>query len=181
MNYIDLIGEFFPNVQAWCEGDPSNYDDVQVHENGDPLPSKEQLDIIDWANRQHLKWLEIRNERDRRYYQGVYLDGVDGNFYWFWTDLDTRSKYGMYDITIRSANLGPNVVLDNWKTMTGAFTPMTVQQLYRVIGAAVMNEKAIFNTAEAKNAEMMLLDDPDTYDNVYAGWPTCYSDTLTQA
>lgn len=180
MNYIDLIGEFYPNVQAWCEGDTSNYDDIQVHEDGDPLPSKAELDIVDWGNRQHLKWLEIRNERDRRYYQGIYMQAEDGNYYWFWTDIDTRSKYGMYDIMIRNNNVGPDVVLDNWKTMTGAFVPMTVRLLYQVINAAIMNEKTIFNRGEAKNAEMMELADPDEYD-AYSGWPTCYSDTVAQS
>lgn len=176
MNYIEILGRSFPDVHAYCVGDPENIDDV-ILEEGSVMPTMEQFITADRTHRQQKKWLEIRDERDRRYYQGVHLDGVDGELYWFWTDLDTRGKYSMYDIMIRNNSVGQDTVLDDWKTMSGVFTPMTVRQLYRVITAATMNEKVIFNTGESKNAEMMLLENPDDYD-VSTGWPVCYSDTL---
>lgn len=176
MNIIETLGRDFPDVHAYCAGDPENIEDIMLEE-GSVMPAMADLITADLKYRQQQMWLKIRGERDRRYYQGIYLEGTDGKNYWFWTDLDTRGKYSMYDIFIRNANLGPDVVLDNWKTMTGEFTPMTVALLYQVIGAAIGNEKIIFNRGEEKNAEMMALDNPDDYDYL-AGWPTCYTDTL---
>ena len=177
MNYIDILGKFFPDVEAWCIGDPTNIADIQLQEGSPPLPTQAQFDAAHLKIRQDAKWADISNERDRRYYQGVYITGVDGELYWFWTDVETRARYSIYDIAIRAAGLTDDNVLDNWKTMTGAFTPMTVRQLYRVITAAMANEKVIFNLGETKKAEMLALADPDTYDHL-SGWPLCYSDTL---
>ncbi len=176
MNIIETIGRSFPDVHVYCAGDPENISDI-VAEEGSTIPTWAELVAADLTYRQEKKWLEIRAERDRRYYQGVNITGVDGELYWFWTDLDTRGKYSMYDITIRKSSLPDTMVLDNWKTMSGVKTPMTVAQLYRVIGAAIANEKIIFNRGEEKNAEMMALENPDDYDAL-AGWPVCYSDTL---
>lgn len=177
MNYVDLLGTYFPDVEAWCHGDPTVMSDIIVLESGAPMPTQEQFETAYLKQRQDRKWADISNERDRRYYQGIQIPGVDGELYWFWTDVETRARYSMYDIAVRSLNLQSEDVLDNWKTMSGVFTPMTVGQLYRVIGAAMVNEKRIFNFAEAKKAEMLLLANPDEYDHL-SGWPLCYSDTL---
>ena len=178
MNYIDILGRFFPDVEVWCEGDPTVLADIQVQEGSPPLPTQAEFEAAYLKLRQEQMWLKIRAERDRRYYQGIYVVAEDGNSYWFWTDIDTRGKYSMYDIAIRNNNLPQEFVLDNWKTMSGVFTPMTVRLLYRVINAAINNEKVIFNRGESKNAEMMALSDPESYDPL-VGWPECYSDTVT--
>ncbi len=179
MNYIEILGEFFPSVEASCIGDPTDISDIVVAD-GSVLPSQEEFAAADLQIRQDAKWQEIKTERDRRYYQGVYLDNPDGATgvsYWFWTDIATRAQYSMYDIAIRIQSLPPEQLLDEWKTMSGVFTPMTVRQLYRVITAAMTNEKTLFNLAESKKAAMLLLTNPETYDAL-VDWPVCYSDTL---
>lgn len=173
MNYIEVLGAKFPNVQAHCVGDPTNFEDI-VYDGGDPMPTAEQFTQADREMRQRIKWEEIAAERDRRYEQGVYLD-VNGTSYWFWTDGESKQNYSIYDIMIRANSLPPDYVLDQWKTMEHLWVPMTVALLYRVIAGGVQVVKTIFATAEQKKQAMLSLDDPDTYDAL-SGWPQCFSD-----
>lgn len=45
LSYVQCIGKHFPTVNVVCYGDDFNYDNI-VHEGGDPLPPKSELDSL---------------------------------------------------------------------------------------------------------------------------------------
>lgn len=58
INYVDAIGQLYPDVQVSCVGDPTNYNDV-VHAAGSAIPSKEELDYVflEFVKEQHIRYL----------------------------------------------------------------------------------------------------------------------------
>lgn len=45
IDYVRAIGELYPDVHVFCNGDPTNYADLQ-HEGGGQIPIKEELDYM---------------------------------------------------------------------------------------------------------------------------------------
>lgn len=52
MSYIKVLAQGFPTVEAYCEGDDSDYSNL-VWTGGSPLPSQETLDAWREANPDH--------------------------------------------------------------------------------------------------------------------------------
>lgn len=65
MNYIDIIGLLYPNIQCYTYGDPSNYNDIQCNEDS-TLPSQAELDsaILNMAKKQRIAELSQSCQQD---------------------------------------------------------------------------------------------------------------------
>lgn len=122
------------------------------------------------------QWLRIHAERERRKNGGLKYE-LNGKTYWFWTDEPSRTQYSLLADRVRRANLGPEVVLENWKTMSGEFIPFTVEMLHYVIDTGIVNEGKIFTIAQNHRLAMEASDDPANY-NFRTGWPESYFDAL---
>lgn len=123
-------------------------------------------------------WEQIKLDRDARKAGGVSWP-VNGKEYWFWTDEPTRTQYSLLVNFAARNKLGNKDVLDNWKTMSGEFVPMTVELLYQVIDAGILKEKAIFNMAQMHKQRLYSADNPDAYD-WRSGWPPTYNERAEQ-
>jgi hypothetical protein len=118
------------------------------------------------------QWLRIKEKRDALIQGGIKL-AVDGKDYWFWTDAQSRVQYSILDSKIRRNAYSDDVVLAEWKTMSGEFVPMTVGLLHRVIDAGIDNEGYVFQLAEMHRQNLMASLDPINYD-YSADWPETY-------
>lgn len=136
---------------------------ARLREEATPL-TKDQI-IIDQC-------LRVKDQRDRRKEGGVKVD-VDGKGYWFWTDEPSRNQYFVLDGYAKRNNIPDDAVLDNWKTMSGEFVPMTLTLLHQVVDAGVQNEKRVFAVAEAHRQALLVSDDPANYD-ILANWPEVF-------
>jgi hypothetical protein len=119
-------------------------------------------------------WLRIKAERDRRKNGGVKIV-VDGKAYWFWTDDPSCKQYALLDGHTTRNNMALTQVINNWKTMSGEFVPMTVAMLHEIIGAGISNEGAIFDDAEHHKNAMLELEEPESYD-FNQGWPASFEE-----
>jgi len=164
---MEAIGEGFPAIQCSALGDGSVYEDI-VWQAGDPMPTKEELDI--WIAT-HIKthmWHFIQEERDRRKAGGVQ---VGAN--WFHSDDTSRIQF--LGLLMYGANMPAGIM---WKTMSGSFvqmTPTLAQQIFGTIGA---KDTAIFTVAEQHRALMNAASDPASY-NYLTGtpsWPLIYGE-----
>jgi len=111
-------------------------------------------------------WLLIQGERDRRTSTGGYKVGD----YWFHSDDISRIQ--QLALTMMGANMPSGVM---WKTMSGAFVPMTPTLAGQIFQAAAASDISIFSVAEAKKAEMLATSTPATYDYL-SGWPLMYGE-----
>jgi hypothetical protein len=130
------------------------------------------------VQRRDDQWLRTKAERDRRKAGGIKVT-VGTTDYWFWTDEPTRTQYSLLDSAMTRAGVADSYVIDNWKTMSGEFVPMTVGLLHQVITAGIANEREIFQTAELHRTEILASDAPETYD-YSQGWPLTYQEQATQ-
>lgn len=160
--YIDAIATNWPTVQAYCEGDGTDYDSLIV-ESGPALPAKPDLDAWISDRIKALKWDEIKAERDRRKVSGV---KVGAN----WFHSDDASRIQQLGLVMFGAGLPANV---QWKTLTGAFVTMTPTLAQQIFGAVAASDMAIFTVAETHKAAMLASADPKNYD-FSAGWPQEY-------
>lgn len=115
------------------------------------------------------KWKDIKIERSRRNYGGVYVDSK-----WFHTDEPTRAQYSIMLTTALEKEWASDYVIEaNWKTMTGTYTPMTVAKLRAIRDAETANEKINFANAEVHRLTMLAASDPTDYD-FSSGWCEIY-------
>lgn len=163
--YMEMIGRFYPEVGCHSVGDGSVYEDI-VYDYGNSIPEKSVLDakMIDAIKAD--MWENIKIERDRRKNTGGYKVGN----YWFHSD--TTSRIQQVALVMLGANM-PNNIL--WKTMSGAFVPMTPTLAAQIFQAAMVSDTIIFATAEQKKTEMMASSDPANYDYL-TGWPNIYGE-----
>ena len=149
--YQEVLSEKYPTVRVQSLGDGSDYEMLQWI-GGDPLPSKEQLDADkDYYTRVRV-WRAIQAERDRRQAGGV---KVGEN--WFHSDLSSRIQ--QIALVVFGANLPANVM---WKTLNGAFVPMTPTLAVQIFQASAASDIAIFTVAEQHKAMMMASPTPTT-------------------
>jgi hypothetical protein len=134
----------------------------------------EPYPALSLAARRSNMWLRIKAERDRRINGGIKIM-VDGKAYWFWTDDPSCKQYALLDGHTTRNNMAVTQVINNWKTMSGEFVPMTVAILREVIGAGISNEGAIFDVAEDHNKAMVALEEPESYD-FSQGWPASFEE-----
>lgn len=168
LNYMDVIGRKYPDVQVTCVGDPGIYSDLDWV-GGQPLPVKSQLDSDRMDLLKEDMWLEIKAERDKR----VEESGTKVGLKWFHSDIKSKQQQS---ILVQAAGLG--LMVDGaiqWKTMDGSFVPMTRLLATQIFGAAITNETAIFAVAETHRKMMLLSSDPSNY-NFSNGWPETFQE-----
>ncbi len=121
------------------------------------------------ANLQLLKdnkWNAIKAERDRRLNSGGYKVGTK------WYHSDTFSRTQQLALSMMGSSI-PSGIL--WKTMDGSFVTMTQTLAGQIFAAAASSDVTIFGVAETKKQEMLLLENPVSYD-VLSGWPVCFGE-----
>lgn len=129
-------------------------------------PMQSDYDALLLIKEQNDMWLNIQNERDRRKTSGGYKVGN----YWFHSD-DT-SRIQQLALAMMGANM-PNGIL--WKTMSGAFVPMTPTLAGQIFQAAAASDMALFGVAEAKKQAMLASSNPTQYD-YSSGWPKIFGE-----
>jgi len=162
--YTAILAEYYPNVQASANG--STYDDLQLLPGSQPLPSKDELDAKVASETIEQMWNAIKAERDDRTQNG----GSHVGTYWFHSDQPSRTQ--QIALVILGANLPSGIM---WKTMSGAFVPMTPTLAQQIFGAAVQLDQAVFAAAETHRARMAASPTPWSYD-FSGGWPKTYEE-----
>lgn len=125
------------------------------------------------------KWEAIKAERERRKAGGAAVGG-----YWFHTDDASRIQWlglkdQVRDILAEGGNSGTAVYRLgqplHWKTMSGAFVPVTVQTVLDVVNATADLDALAFVRAEQHRAALYASQYPGEYD-YSTGWPASYGD-----
>lgn len=165
--YINAISNGFPNTQVSYQGNVADniYENL-IHEQGDPIPSKEVLDAWIDAKVKTEMWERIKEERDKRKTYGGYTVGS----YWFHSD-DT-SRIQQLALVMLGANMPGNIM---WKTMSNDFVLMTPTLASQIFQAAMMSDMTLFTIAEQKKAVMLASQTPGDY-NYLSGWPPAYGE-----
>lgn len=165
-DYMEIIGDKFPGVQATLMGDPSIYENITLETNSAPLPSKAVLDNIALDIARTTMWSYIQGQRDSRRIAGVY---VAGN----WYHSDDPSRIQQIALVMMGANMPSNIM---WKTMQGTFVLMTPQLASSIFQTIIAQDTEIFAHAEYHRQSMITsTDDPYTY-NYMEGWPETYAE-----
>jgi hypothetical protein len=166
VSYMEVLSLQYPNIKAEATGDGSDYDGI-TWISGDPLPSKAQLDL-DRDYHTHVRvWLAIKEKRD--FLQG---NGVKVGANWFHSDVNSRVQ--QLGLVMFAGSLPPGIM---WKTMNGAFVPMTQTLAVQIFQSSAASDMAIFAAAERHKALMMASVDPTAYD-FSGGWPATYTGSL---
>lgn len=122
------------------------------------------------AAEQLFKANQIRDERDRRKLNGVFINYCQK---WIHTDVFSRTQWlGMLSAVIAGITLPSD---PPWTTMDKSTIPLSATLVQAVFQAVMVLDATTFGTCSAKIAAMMLLDDPTTYDYL-SGWPTTFGD-----
>lgn len=162
--YVEVISEDFPNIGVRSLGDGSDYEYI-IWVSGDPLPSKDDLDIRIKIKIKERMWKVIQAERDRRTQGGVKV-GTN------WFHSDQTSRIQQIGLVIFGANMPAGIM---WKTMAGSFVSMTPTLAAQIFQTTAMSDQVIYGTAEQKKGAMMASSDPISYDYL-TGWPLVYGE-----
>jgi hypothetical protein len=135
---------------------------IGVDENGRPVV--EAAHVETHAQAVARMWEAIQAERDRRTQAGGYRVGVN------WFHSDTFSRTQQLALLLAGANIPAGLL---WKTMGGAFVPMTQTLAGQILPAAIAQESATFTAAETHRAAMEASADPTAYD-FSGGWPATF-------
>lgn len=166
-SYVDVLSLEYPNVKVTALGDGTDYEYLTVAADSDPLPAKSVLDTRrDYWTRLWI-WNAIKTERDARQQNGI---KVGAN--WFHSDLSSRIQ--QLALVIFAVNLPPGIM---WKTLDGAFVPMTPTLAVQIFQTSATSDVAIFTVAEGHKAQMMASANPLLYD-YSTGWPPTYTGSL---
>lgn len=127
--------------------------------------------LIIHDDRKSEVWEFIKKERERRKFLGVKVGQ-----HWFHSDPDSRSQ--QLGLVIAGNNLPPMP----WKTLTASggliepvFVTMTPTLAQQIFFATMQHDGAIHQAAEVHRTQMLLLDDPYTYDFL-SNWPLSFED-----
>ena len=129
-------------------------------------PSQSDYDAMLLGMTQDGMWNLIQAERDRRKLTGGYKVGN----YWFHSD-DT-SRIQQLALVIMGANMPSGIM---WKTMSGAFVPMTPTLAGQIFQAAAASDMTLFAVAEQKKVAMLAAPTPGEYPYM-TGWPKIYGE-----
>lgn len=120
-------------------------------------------------------WNAIKAERDGPRVSG----GVKVNGAWFHTDTDSRQRWMGFkdsarDILASGGNMSSPIMLKGrqaaWKTMGGAYAPITCQLAFDVVQAVKDLDTSLFTKAEEHHAGLIASAKPWEY-NFLTGWP----------
>lgn len=158
------MGRFVDGNGNYYEGDRRDASDASVQTR--PI-----------AQARAIQWTLIKAERDRRAEAGVQVGA-----HWFHTDNTSRIKQlGLKDMArdaMANGETGSTVLQKlgtdiGWKTMAGAFVPMTVQLAIDIVAKVGDLDALIFYVAEQHRIAMEASADPLAYD-FSTGWPALF-------
>lgn len=116
----------------------------------------------------------IKSERDRRSEAGCQ---VAGN--WFHNDLKSRTQWERMANRATTLEDADPYLVDSeqvaWKTMSGAFVPLTAGLIRQVVDAFEVQEVVTFKAAEIHRTAMEASTDPASYD-FSEGWPKVFGE-----
>jgi Domain of unknown function (DUF4376) len=161
--YIDVIGQYYPNVNCHAVG--LTYEDI-VNDGTEPIPNKSVLDPLILEYQKNLIWQKIKAYRDTHLENGGFPVGS----YWFHSDVYAQANYT--DLLMMGANIPANLM---WKTMSGAFVLMTQTLAQQILGAKALQKNLTFIKAEQHKAALQASSDPLNYDYT-TGWPPIYGE-----
>lgn len=165
-DYMQILGQKFPGVQARVIGDPGIYENIELEEGSDPLPPKETLDAMALDGARTDVWHSIQAQRDGRREAGV---RVGDN----WYHSDDPSRIQQIALVMMGANMPSNIM---WKTMQGTFVQMTPQLASTIFQSIIAQDTKIFAQAEY-HRQTMITGGGDPYEYDYsAGWPQTYQE-----
>lgn len=116
-----------------------------------------ELAAYKYVENQELMWERIKQLRQEKITQGVYIPSIDKHFH---TDETSVALY---------TNIGNSIALGvfkplNWKTMEGDFVKLTETLFKEVHVAIINNTESIYAKAEWHKYMMMQADEPLEYD-----------------
>lgn len=117
-----------------------------------------------------MMWERIKEKRDTVKRGGVKV-AVSAVDYWFHSDDSSRIQQ------LGLVMMGASVPSVQWKTMSGAFVPMSQALAGAIFSAVAGLDQSAFANAETHRAAMMASATPSSYD-FSPGWPEVYADTL---
>lgn len=126
---------------------------------------------VELAAKKSLMWRKIHDKREQLKFAGGFYAAP----HWFHSDMASRVTYSLMLNSVFVNALPDTYTLEpEWKTMSGAFTPMTVALLKKILLAGTVAEKEYHNVAKAHKTAMEALADPSKY-NYLAGWPVSFA------
>lgn len=162
MNYVYVLSLKYPHVFFECTEDENNYNNIKWVD-GDPLPSRAELEAAYLDAIQIDSWKLIKNLRNCKK-----TGGVKVGIHWFHSDDPSRIQ--QIALVMFGANIPPNLM---WKTMTGEFVLMTQSLAADIFETSAISDQIIFAKAEYHRDKMLLSDNPATYD-FSLGWPLTF-------
>lgn len=162
--YIDIIADYWPDLNVQTSGDPYDYDALQSDQ---PIPTKEELDSKSIYVLRKAVWKEIQERRDFRKGAGVKIGGN-------WFHSDDTSRIQQIALVMLGANMPPGIM---WKTMQGTFVEMTPQLAGQIFQTIIGSDKAVFGKAESHRQAMILSETPPEQYDYTTGWPMIYSES----
>ena len=162
--YIDIIGRKYPGVWVSTQGD--TYGDLVVESGSLILPDQTTLDAAILQDVKDTMTALILTERWRRTSTGAYKVGSS------WFHSDDTSRIQQLGLVMMGAGMPAGIM---WKTMSGAFVPMTPTLAGQIFQAAAASDMAVFTVAEQKKAAMLASATPETY-SYLTGWPLIYGE-----
>lgn len=165
-SYVELISEFWPNIQVQSSSGPFDYAAIQLIDPTQTLPTQAELDSKSLYSLRKTIWKEIQARRDYRKGAGVKI-GAN------WFHSDDTSRIQQLALTMMGANIPAGI---NWKTMQGTFvvmTPTLASQMFQTIAGS---DQAIFSKAEFHRQTMIGLTEPELYDYT-TGWAMIYEES----
>lgn len=124
----------------------------------------QSTEIDTFVNKRLSLWEDIKFKRDHLQASGVKV----GN-YWFHSD--TSSRIQQLGLVMMGSNIPPGLM---WKTMSGELVVMTQTLAMQIFMAQAAQDMTLFAVAENKRREMMLVQDPTSYD-YESGWPETFT------
>jgi hypothetical protein len=138
--------------------------------------TEEEIEALHETRAQEV-WERIKELRQHKISSNGVLVVIDGNDYWFHTD--GTSLIQQLGLNVKALGMlmqatPMNTVIPGitpWKTMTGAFVQLKLQDAIAILTAGAAMQGALFQAAEAHKAALWLTPDPRTYDYISTGWP----------
>ena len=162
--YVDVLNRYYPSTKVFCHGDGSDYEHVH-YISGPEIPPQAELDPLKLILTKENVWSEIKEERDRRKFNGV---KVAGN----WFHSDDTSRIQQIGLMLMGASMPAGIM---WKTMTDTFVQMTPTLAQQIFQSVATQDMAIFAKAEYHRAMMQASSNPTTYD-FSTGWPPTFGE-----
>lgn len=127
------------------------------------------------------QWLLIKAIRDTKLTEG----GFNVGQYWFHSDVFSRAQWAFLARKadqVEAASGDMDAVLPSpsgqgsliWKTMGGAFLPLTANLIHQIVAAGSAQDSILFTHAESLRSALNEAQDPRSV-NIGTGWPATFN------